>query len=81
MARLSTKHFDEYRNIGLAIAYYRKIEGLTQLSLAEKVGISRQHLSSIEAPNEFHPPSLELLLTIAETLKIPAYLLLKFPGE
>ena len=30
---------DKYRQIGLKIAYYRKLRGLTQEELAEQVGL------------------------------------------
>lgn len=48
----------EYKMIGLNIAYYRKLHGLTQLQLAELAGISRTHMSNIEAPNM--PTSISL---------------------
>ena len=34
--------------IGLKIAYYRKLQGMTQEELAQKSGVSRQTISSIE---------------------------------
>ena len=71
----------EYKTIGLNIAYYRKLRGLTQMQLAEKVNISRTHMSNIEAPNLQTSVSLEVLLSIAYTLDIPAYKLLVFPEE
>ena len=49
--------------------------------LAERVGISRQHLGAIEAPNLVRPISLELLFNIADVLDIPAYKLLRFRDE
>lgn len=64
-----------------AIGYYRKRKGLTQEQLAEELGISRQHLASIEAPNMDHGLSLELLMNIATVLEIEPYLLLKFNPE
>lgn len=64
-----------------AIGYYRKRKGLSQEQLAEKLGISRQHLASIEAPNMNRGLSLELLLNIATVLEIEPYLLLKFSPE
>ena len=42
---------DKFIELGYNIAYYRKHAGLTQEQLAERVGISRQHLGAIEAPN------------------------------
>lgn len=71
----------EYRAIGLNIAYYRKLRGLTQLQLAELVNISRTHLSNIEASNAHASMSLDVLLSIAGALDIPAYKLLIFPEE
>ena len=63
----------EYRMIGLNIAYYRKLKGLTQLQLAELAGISRTHMSNIEAPNM--PTSISL---DADVLEIPVCTLLTF---
>ncbi|MDD3252123.1 MAG: helix-turn-helix transcriptional regulator [Lachnospiraceae bacterium] len=70
-----------YRIIGLNIAYYRKLRGLTQLQLAERIDISRTHMSNIEAPNMPTSVSLEVLLLIAKELQISAYRLLVFPEE
>ena len=39
----------KFIEIGYNIAYYRKHAGLTQEQLAERVGISRQHIGAIEA--------------------------------
>ena len=68
----------KYIQIGLNIAYYRKFQGYTQEQLAELSGISRSHISSIEAPNIIHNISLEVLFNIANSLKIEAYKLLIF---
>lgn len=69
---------EEYKMIGLNIAYHRKLKGLTQLELAEAINISRTHMSNIEAPNMPTSISLETLLDIADTLGIPAKNLLSF---
>lgn len=71
-------HTDEYIEIGYNIAYYRKHANLTQEELAEKVGISRAHISAIEAPNIVRKVSLDVLLNIASVLNIEAYKLLIF---
>ena len=68
----------EYKLIGLNIAYYRKLKGFTQLQLAEKINISRTHMSNIEAPNMPTSLSLETLLDIADALEISAASLLNF---
>lgn len=72
------KHAQEYKKIGLNIAYYRKLKGMSQLQLAESVGISRTHISNIEAPNMPTSISLETLMDIADVLEIPAASLLTF---
>ena len=72
---------DKFIELGYNIAYYRKHAGLTQEQLAERVGISPQHLGAIEAPNLVRPISLELLFNIADVLDIPAYKLLRFRDE
>lgn len=59
--------------LGKRIKELRKLKGLTQESLSEKVGIDSKHLSRIECGVNF--PSLDLLTKIADTLKIEPYLL------
>lgn len=66
-----------YQNIALNIAYYLKKIGLTQEQLAERAGISRQHLASIEAPNMFRGISMDVLFNIATVLKVSPSDLLK----
>jgi len=68
-------------NLSYAISYYRKRRKLSQEKLAELVGISRQHLAAIEAPNMDRGLSLELLFHIADALEIEPYFLLKFNPE
>lgn len=72
------KHKDRFIQIGLNIAFYRKMKGFTQLELAEKIGISRTHMSNIEATNMETAPSLETLLDIADHLNIEPATLLEF---
>lgn len=78
------KQFDNserYRDLGCAISYYRKRRGLTQEQVAEQVGISRQHMGAIEAPNMVRAISLDVLFSIAAVLEIEPYMLLKFSPE
>ncbi|MBR6556861.1 MAG: helix-turn-helix transcriptional regulator [Clostridia bacterium] len=72
---------ERYRDLGYAIAYYRKRKGLTQEQLADRIGISRQHMGAIEAPNMIRAVSLDVLFNIASVLEIEPYLLLKFAPE
>lgn len=75
---ISFNNVDKFVELGFNISYYRKKKGLTQEELAEMVGISRSHLSSIEAPNIVKAFSIELLFDIANSLEIEPYKLLVF---
>ncbi len=55
--------------------------GLTQEQLAERVGISRQHMGAIEAPNMIRAISMDVLFNIAAVLEMEPYLLLKFSPD
>ena len=70
----------QHRELGLTIAYYRKLKGMTQSQLAEALGFSRTHISNIEAPNIKTSLSLDSLLDIAEALGIPVRDLFDFKG-
>lgn len=69
---------ERYRDLGCAIAYYRKRKNLTQEQVADRVGISRQHMGAIEAPNMVRAISLEVVFNIATVLEIEPYVLFKF---
>lgn len=69
------------KDLYLDISYFRRRKGLSQEELAEALGISRQHLAAVEAPNMDRGLSLELLMNIATVLEIEPYLLLKFHPE
>jgi transcriptional regulator with XRE-family HTH domain len=69
---------EKYYRLGLNIAYQRKLKKLTQSQLAKKIGISRTHMSNIEAPNMLTPISLEVVFNIADALEIPVDVLFKF---
>ncbi len=71
-------HTEKFIELGYTIAYYRKHAGMTQEQLAERLGISRQHLGAIEAPNICRPISLDLLFSIAEILEVEPHKLLLF---
>lgn len=65
------KRINEFRLLGLTIAYYRKLRGLTQAELAEATNLSRTHISNIEAPNGKTSISLDKLFDIADVLEVP----------
>lgn len=59
--------FDQrYIEIGYKISYCRKHLQLTQEQLAEIMGISREHLAALEAPNLVKKPSLDLIFLLAQ---------------
>ena len=64
-------HVERYRQIGLKIAYYRKLRGLTQEALAEQVGRTTAFIGHLEAPNVDKGVSLDTLFDIADILEIP----------
>lgn len=68
----------QYLQIGLKIAYYRKLRGLTQEQLAEKVERTPAFIGHVEAPNIRKAVSLDTLFDIAEALEVPAYKFLLF---
>ena len=72
------KRMNEFRLLGLTIAYYRKLRGLTQAELAEATNLSRTHISNIEAPNGKTSISLNKLFDIAEVLEVPVKALFDF---
>ena len=57
-----------YRTLGLNIAYYRKMRGLTQEQLAEKAGIERSRVSKTEIA--WIGISLDMVYKIADALEV-----------
>ncbi len=62
---------DYYKKMGLNISYYRKLRGFSQEKLAEKIDISRTHMSRIETAD--CAVSLDVLFKIASVLQIEPY--------
>lgn len=58
-----------YKNIGLKIGYYRRMRGLTQEQLAEKVGISLTYIGRIER-GATSGAALSVYWRIAEALDV-----------
>ena len=71
----------EYLQIGLKIAYYRKLRGLTQEQLAERIDKTPAFIGHVEAPNINKAVSLDTLFDIAKALDIPHYKFLIFESE
>lgn len=75
---MKSEYEREYLQIGLKIAYYRKLRGLTQEQLAEQVGRTAAYIGHVEAPNISKAVSLDTLFDIATVLDVPAYKFLVF---
>ena len=58
------------RQIGLKIAYCRKLRGLTQEELAEQVGLTPAFIGHLEAPIIPKVLSLDTLFDIASALDV-----------
>ena len=75
---MDKRHEDSYRKLKFNITYIRKMQGLSQMQLAERIGISRTHMSNIEAPNGDIGLSLDVLFDIADGLGVPINKLFDF---
>lgn len=62
------KQYDKYKILGLNIAYYRKKNGLSQMQLAERINISRTHMSRIETAD--CAVSLDVIFEICDVLNV-----------
>ena len=65
---MKIEQIEKYRRLGLNIAYYRKIKGLSQSQLAELLDISRTHMSRIETAD--CAVSLDVVFDICDVLGI-----------
>ena len=68
----------ENRQLGLRIAYYRKLRGLTQEQLAEQIDRTPAFIGHVEAPNIKKAVSLDTMFQIATVLDVPVYKFLQF---
>lgn len=73
---MKNKNYDIWLAIGLNILHYRKEQGLTQMQLAEKADISKNHMQRIETATA--SCTLDTLIDIAEALNIPLVKLFEF---
>ncbi len=68
-------YINEVQMIGLRIAYFRKLNGMTQRELADQLGINKNYLSHIESGSTDKVVSLPLLIRISKALNIELALL------
>mgnify|MGYP000612647385 CR=1 FL=1 len=60
--------FEEYRNLGLSIAYFRRAKGITQQQLADLLDINCQTVSRMENANT--GISADMLFALSKALDI-----------
>ena len=75
---MKSVYAEQYRQIGLMIAYYRRLRGLTQEELAEQVGLTPAYIGHLEAPNISKALSLDTLFDIATALDVAPQKFLAF---
>ena len=74
-------HKQKHIKLGLKISYYRKLRGLTQEQLAEKLNMNLAFIGAVEAPNMARTISLDTLFDISDALNIPPYRFIEFDDE
>lgn len=62
------EQLENYKCLGLNIAYYRKQRGMSQNQLAEAVNISRTHMSRVETAD--CAVSLDVVFDICDALGV-----------
>ncbi len=70
----------QMKQLGLNVAYYRKLKGMSQRQLAAAVDLSLTHIGNLEAPNMPVSISLDKLFDIAEVLRVPVMKFFDFRG-
>lgn len=71
----------KFLQLGLKIAYYRKLKGMTQEQLAEAVDRTPAFIGHVEAPNISKAISLDTLFDIAAALDVPPHKFLIFEED
>ena len=61
------------------LQHHRKAAGLTQAQLAERVGVSRKTINTVE--NQVFVPSTTLALKLAKALKVSVHALFELAEE
>ena len=67
------ENIDCHIQLGLKVAYYRQLRGLTQRQLAEETGRNTSYVGALEAPNVARGISVGALFDISKALGMPAY--------
>ncbi len=73
---MNAMYSDYYKKLGLNIAYYRNLRGLTQEQLGELLHIDQSHVSRIERASL--GLSFDQFFSISRALDVEPYKLLEF---
>ena len=66
---MNDKHYEKYRNLGLSVAYFRKLKGLTQQQVADTMNVSYETISRIENANT--GVSMDMMLELSAAIQTP----------
>jgi len=78
---LKTEHKEKYKKLGLKISYYRKLKGITQEQLADRLGMNTAFIGQVEAPNMNKAISMDTLFDISDILDVPPFKFLNFEDD
>lgn len=73
---MDTKFFEKYQNFGFAVARARKLRGMTQQQLADKMNVSYETISRIE--NAATGFTGDMLFEIADALDVSVEEIFKY---
>ena len=74
---MNSHYSDKYIKLGLKIAYYRKLRGMTQEQFAEAINKSWSFIAQVESTGKITGVSLETLFKMSEVLNVPVSKLLE----
>lgn len=74
---MESNYSEKYIRLGLKIAYYRKLNEMTQEQFAEAIGKSWSFIAQLESTSKIIGVSLETLFKMADVLHIPPSKLLE----
>lgn len=66
---MNDKYYEKYRNLGLSVSYFRKLNGLTQQNVADRMNVSYETISRIENANT--GISLDMLFELSKAIDTP----------
>ena len=71
----------QYRQLGLKISYYRRLRGMTQAELAERIDKAAAFIGQVESPKVKKTVSLDTLFDIAHVLNVAPKAFLDFDDK